>query len=85
MKVLDYTITDELGLHARPAGLLVNASTRFDCKVTIKSGTKVVDGNSILGVMTLGLKQGDVLNMTFEGPEEEGAYNAVKAFVEENL
>lgn len=85
MKELTYTITDELGLHARPAGLLVNASTRFDCKVTIKSGTKVVDGKSILGVMTLGLKQGDELYMTFEGPEEEEAYNAIKAFATENL
>lgn len=85
MRELAYTITDELGLHARPAGLLVNAATRFDCKVTIKSGTKVVDGKSILGVMTLGLRQGDQLYMTFEGAEEEEAFNAIKSFVEKNL
>ena len=85
MRELTYIITDELGLHARPAGLLVNDATRFDCNVSIKSGTKLVDGKSILGVMTLGLRQGAELNIIFEGKEEDECLKAIKAFLEENL
>ena len=42
MKEFKYTIKDELGIHARPAGLLVKEAAAFPCKVTIEKGGKEV-------------------------------------------
>ena len=56
MKEFKYTIKDELGIHARPAGLLVKEAAAFPCKVTIEKGGKEVDAKRILGVMGLGVK-----------------------------
>ena len=43
MKTFDYTVKDELGIHARPAGLLVKEAKNFTSKITIKKGEKEVD------------------------------------------
>jgi phosphocarrier protein HPr len=85
MKELRYVLTDEMGLHARPAGLLVSGASKFTCNIKIKNGTKEVDGKSILGVMSLALKKGDEMHIIFDGADEEDAYEAIQAFLKENL
>ena len=65
MKEIRYVITDALGLHARPAGLLVKEACRFPCAVTIGvAGGAPVDAKRILGVMKLAAKQGMELTLT---------------------
>ena len=85
MKEFRYVITDEIGLHARPAGLLVKAASKFACKIKICSGTKEVDAKSILGVMSLALKQGDEMRVHFDGTDEEEAFETIKSFLITNL
>ena len=51
MKEFTYTIKDEQGIHARPAGELVKAAAAYPCKVTISKDGKEVDAKRILGVM----------------------------------
>jgi len=85
MKELKYIITDELGIHARPAGLLVKKCGEFTCAINIGRPDKMVDAKRVIGVMTLGMKQGDELLLKFEGPDEDEAYAAVEAFLKENL
>lgn len=85
MKELRYVITDEVGLHARPAGLFVSAASKFVCKIRMISGTKDIDGKSILAVMSMALKKGDEMHLVFEGEDEEKAYEAMQAFLKENL
>ena len=58
MKEFTYTIKDEQGIHARPAGELVKAASAYPCKVTISKDGKEVDAKRILGVMGLGVKCG---------------------------
>ena len=53
MKEFTYTIKDEQGIHARPAGELVKAAAAYPCKVTISKDGKEVDAKRILGVMML--------------------------------
>ena len=53
MKEFTYTIKDEQGIHARPAGELVKAASAYPCKVTISKDGKEVDAKRILGVMVL--------------------------------
>ena len=85
MKTFEYTITDELGIHARPAGMLVKEASKFASKIMIASPKKEVDAKRIMGVMGLGVKGGDTVKLTIEGEDEEAAAAAMQAFLEGNL
>ena len=82
MKEIRYVITDALGMHARPAGLLVKEASKFPCAVT---GGTAVDAKRILGVMKLAAKQGMELTLTFDGPDEEAAAASMADFLKANL
>ena len=86
MKTFEYTITDPVGIHARPAGLLVQAVKALDSKVTLtnKDG-KSADGKKLLAVMGLGIKQGDTVTVTVDGGNEDAFVEALEKFLKENL
>ena len=85
MKEIKYTIKDELGIHARPAGLLVKKCAGFKCDIRIGRPDKMVDAKRVIGVMTLNMKCGDELHLTFDGPDEEAAATEVETFLKDNL
>ena len=85
MKIVEYTIKDALGIHARPAGLLVKEAGKFQSKIIIASPKKEVDAKRIMGVMGLGVKCGDTIKLTIEGADEDNAAAAMQAFFEGNL
>lgn len=85
MKEFRYTIKDEMGIHARPAGLLVKKAAEFPCKITIGKDGKDVDLKRILGVMGLGAKCGQEVTIKCDGEQEEEAIAAVGKLLEENL
>ena len=66
MKTIEYTITDELGIHARPAGMLVKEAAKFQSKIMVASPKKEVDAKRIMGVMSMGAKKGDPLKVTID-------------------
>ena len=81
MTQFSYTIQDELGLHARPAGLLA----KFKSTVTVESGAKKGDAKKIMSLMMLGAKKEHTLSFTVEGEDEEACAAALEAFLKENL
>jgi phosphocarrier protein len=85
MKEFSYTITDPEGIHARPAGLFVKAAAAFPCAVTIAKDGKEADAKRILGVMGLGVKQGQEITVKTDGDQEDEAIESLKKFLEENL
>ena len=85
MREVRYVITDELGIHARPAGLLVKKLAEFSGEVQIGSSAKMVDGKRLFAVMGLGLKQGDEMILTFNGAGEDEAAAVAEQFLVENL
>ena len=85
MKQLTYTVTDPQGLHARPAGALVKKAKEFASKITIEKGGKTADARKTFAIMALGVKQGDSLNFTVEGEDEDAAAAALEAFLKENI
>lgn len=85
MREIKYTITDAQGIHARPAGLLVKAVAAYPCKVTIAKGAKEMDAKRLLGVMSLGVKQGEEITVKADGENEDEAIAAIEAFLKENL
>lgn len=85
MKKISYTITDELGIHARPAGQLVKAAAAFSCDIKITANGKTVDAKRIMGVMGLAAKKGMSITVSFDGPGEETAMKTIETFLKENL
>ncbi|MCI7322252.1 MAG: HPr family phosphocarrier protein [Lachnospiraceae bacterium] len=85
MKTFDYTITDELGIHARPAGVLAKTAKDLDSEITITKGEKTVGASKLMMLMGLGIKQGDTITVTINGGNEEKSFNIMKEFFEENL
>jgi phosphocarrier protein HPr len=84
-KEATFTILNELGLHARPAMLLVQSITRLDCSVLIEKDGFEADGKSIMGVLTLAAEQGSQIIVRCEGPDAEKAIEAIKKLVEEKF
>ncbi len=85
MKEFIYAITDEEGIHARPAGLLVKTAAGFKSKVTISKDGKEVDAKRIFGVMGLAAKKGQEITIKAEGEDEAEAIDAVSEFLKSNL
>ena len=86
MKQFTYVIQDPLGIHARPAGMFVKALKPFaDTEITISKGDKTVKASQLMKLMGLGVKTGDEITVTAEGPSEEAAIAAMEQFFKENL
>ena len=86
MKKFEYVITDALGIHARPAGLLVKAAKELDSTVTIeKVGGKSAAATKLMAVMGMGIKQGDTVVVTAEGGDEDASIAAMEQFFKDNL
>jgi len=80
------TIASSVGLHARPASMFVQAATATGLPVTIaKEGQTPVDARSILAVMALGAKNGDVVTLSAEGEGAEDKLGELVALLERDL
>lgn len=86
MQQFTHTIRDPLGIHARPAGLLVKIAKDFPgAVITVSSGGRSVRATQLLMLMGLGVRQGDSITVTAEGTEEIKAIAAMQRFFTENL
>lgn len=85
MKKFSYTITDPVGIHARPAGILVKAVKPFESSCTITKGDKTVDLRKLMALMGMGVKCGDTVEIAIEGPDEDTAAEFIENFFKENL
>ncbi len=81
----EYVIKDSLGIHARPAGLVVAEAKKYQSAVTVEAKGKKADAKRIFAVMSLGVKCGDTVIVTCEGADAEAAYVGMKAVIESNL
>ena len=73
MKSFEYTITDPVGIHARPAGVLVKEIKKYASTVTVNKGEKSVNALKLMALMGMGIKQGDTIRVDVEGADEENA------------
>lgn len=85
MKEFKYVITDPQGIHARPAGELVKEVKKYSCSIQMGKDGKTADCRKIFAIMSLAVKAGNEVTMTFEGDDEESACQAVEAFLKEKL
>ena len=85
MKVFEFTITDPVGIHTRPAGQLVALTRTFSSTIRINGNNKSVDGKKMIAIMCLGIKHGQTIQVQVEGEDEEAAFTALEQFFKTNL
>ena len=85
MHQFSYILKHDTGIHARPAGLIVNAAKQYECKITIKTDQKSADAKGLFGVMGLAAKGGDRVDIICDGVDSSAACVALKAIFEQHL
>ncbi len=86
MKEFNYTIQDELGIHARLAGLLSKLAKSFPGTiVTVTKAGKSVKATQLMKLMNMGIKRGDEITVSVEGTAEEAVAETLEKFFKENL
>lgn len=85
MKKFEFVIKDEVGIHARPAGLLVKEAKKYESKITIVKEGRQAEATKLMVVMGLGVKCGQKVEVVIEGADEDCAFEDIKAFFEANL
>lgn len=85
MQTINYVITDENGVHARPAGLFVKTAGGFSSDIKIFKDKNQADAKRLFGVMALGIKRGDEITVTISGEDEEKAKKELELFLKANL
>ena len=85
MKSFEYTITDPVGIHARPAGLLVKEIKKYASTVTVIKGEKEVNALKLMALMGMGIKQVDTVKVAIEGADEDAAAAEIEAFFKANF
>jgi phosphocarrier protein len=78
-----YIISDELGIHARPAGIIIREIKKYESKVCVMHGEKSTDGTGVFGLMKLGAKKGSELVLNIEGIDEAEAAEGIKRVLTE--
>lgn len=85
MKKFSHVITDEHGIHARPAGILVKEVKEYKSSITLSCGENSCDASRLLAIMGMGVKQGNEVNVIIEGEDEVAAMAGMEKFFIENL
>lgn len=78
----DFTISNRLGLHARPSAQLTQVASRFASEVWIARNGRRVNAKSIMGVLMLAAGKGSIVTVDADGPDEQAALDAVGALIE---
>lgn len=79
------TIQNKLGLHTRAAAKFVDTAKQFGSKIELLFRDRVVDGKSIMGVITLGAQKGNILDLIITGEDENEALVAIQKLVDDKF
>lgn len=85
MKSFKYTIKDPAGVHARPAGIIVQEAKKFKSNCTIVFNGKTADMKRIFGIMGLCIKSGSTIEVQISGEDEAAAASAIEKALKANL
>lgn len=83
MKKKTVNVTNETGLHARPASEFTKVATSVPCDVYVEKDGRKVNAKSILGILSLAIGKGTVIDIITDGEDEESALEQLVSFVEE--
>ena len=78
-------VTNQVGLHARPATFFIQKANEFKSSIWVEKDERKVNAKSLLGVLSLGIARGVNINISAEGPDEEQAVVALVDLVASNF
>jgi phosphocarrier protein len=82
MEEQTFVIKNKLGLHARAAGLLVRAATKYEAEISVEKDGLVANAKSIMGVMMLAAAMGSKIKIKAEGVDARKAVRALGRLIE---
>ena len=85
MKTFEYTITEEVGIHARPAGMLSREAKKYKSAICVLKDGKSANILRLMALMGLGVKCGETVTVTIDGEDEEACAPAIEEFFKNNL
>lgn len=85
MQEFEYTIKDEMGLHARPVGMLVKKASSYKSRISIVKGGKRAEADKLFAILGLAVKSGETIKVIVEGNDEVEAVRDFSRFCEENF
>ncbi len=85
MKDISITVTNETGLHSRPADLFVRTAKCYESVVTIRKGEKSADAKNIIKVILLNVSQGTEVTIEADGPDEDEALQDLQSLISSNF
>lgn len=85
MTEFEYVVKDPVGIHARPAGLLVRLASKFDADIEIIKDGRAADAKRIFSVMGLGVQCGDTIHVRISGDDAQRAADALLRFIQEHF
>jgi phosphocarrier protein HPr len=77
----ELTVTNKLGVHARPAAMFVKTANRFDCEILVEKDGETVNGKSIMGIMMLAAGPGSKLQVHAKGQDAPQALVELEALL----
>jgi phosphocarrier protein len=78
----DFRVTNQLGIHARPAAQLVRIANRFSCDIFVERDGQKVNGKSIIGLMMLAAGPGSKLTIHAQGQDASQAIAELETLIE---
>ena len=81
----EVTVTNQVGLYARPATFFIQKANEFKSTVMVAKDDRRVNAKSLLGVLSLGITRGTTITVSAEGADEEAAVNALCELIESNF
>ena len=85
MPTREFTVTNKLGIHARPAAQFVKTASTFACDIQVEKDDEQADGKSIMGLMMLAAGHGSILMITTDGDDAEAALDALGELIARNF
>ena len=85
MKSFEFTVKDELGIHARPAGMLTKEAKKYKSTILLKKGEKEVNVLKLMAIMGLGVKCGETVTITIDGEDEDTCAPEIEKFFNDNF
>jgi len=82
MQVITVCVNNQIGIRARPATIFVSEASKFQSSIQLRSNQRLVNGKSLLGVLSANILGGSTIMIYFEGPDEIKAKNKIISLIE---
>ena len=85
MVTKEVTVTNSVGLHARPATFFIQKANSYKSSIWVEKDERRVNAKSLLGVLSMGIVSGTTISLIADGADEEDAINGLKVLIETGM